>query len=217
MIVLFCEKMVLLSIIRMCQICLHNENSIVFSEKWLRVYGGWDSRCCVAGIWYRLCLHKRKQSGTLAMVLTDWIFPSLLSEALLFSRYHSSRGLVNPQRASSSFLHFSRGCWTLAGIRFAGGLCSILIPGPDPQRVWHNRSGGTIRNLWFSTSAPGDSVSGGFLSATWEALAYSLFPFFVSSPPLCQCCGALQKERSFWRWGSHLISHDFLLVVGSFH
>lgn len=183
----------------MCQICLHNENSTVFSESWLRIYGGWDSRCYVTGIWYRLCLQKRKQSGNLAMVLTDWIFPSLLSEALLFSAYHSSRGFVNPQNASGSFLHLSRGCWTLVGIRFAGGFSSVQIPGPDPQRVWHNRSGVTIRNLHFLSSDPGDAVSGRFLSATWEAPVYSLFPFFISSPPPCPCCGGLRKERHAWR------------------
>lgn len=151
------------------------------------------------------------------MVLTDWFF-SLLGEALLFSWNHSSRCLVNSQRASSNFLHLSSGFWTLASIRFAGGICSMQSPGPEPQRLWYNRPGMDVRNLHFwQVFLPGGSVTDSFLSVIWEAPICSLFPFFISSPSLCQCRSAFQKERCFWRWGSHLLSHDFLLVVGRFH
>lgn len=136
------------------------------------------------------------------MVLTD--FFSLLGEALLFSWHYSSRCLVNPQRASSIFLHLSSGFWTLASIRFAEGICTMQSLGPEPQRFWYNRSGMDVRNLHFwQVLLPGGSVTGSFLSVIWEAPICCLFPSFISSASLCQCHSAFQEERCFWRWGSY--------------
>lgn len=175
------------------------------------ICGGWNSRCYVTGIWYRLCLYNRKQSGDLAMVLTGWIFLSRLREAYSVETIQAEAWwiLKELQVASST-------CPGVVGFQQASHLLGEFVQCRVLGLALRDADAAGLG--WLSGIFISNKCLWGF-GYRWfpECHLSSLFPFSISPPSLCQCCGAFQKESCFWRWRSRLISHDYLLGVGRFH
>lgn len=145
------------------------------------------------------------------MVLTGWIFLFRLSEAYSVEIIQAEAWwiLKGLQVASFTFL-------AVVGFQQASHLLGEFVQCRVLGLTLRDADAGDLG--WLSGIFIFNKYLWGF-PYRWfpECHSSCLFPFFISPPSLCQCCGASQKERCFWRWRSRLISHDYLLGVGRTH
>ena len=183
----------------------------MWSSNWLMdLSGGWACRCYATGIWYRLCLHYRKQSGNMVMILTDGIlFIYWLKFYYSVEVIQAEAGWIPKELQVASFIFP-----VIPGLEQASDLLGRLFN--EDSWVWPSEV--LVQQVWngcwetIFNKSPGDSVTYGFLSVIWEVLIHSLFCSLISFPSFFKIFVfnwlmiALQYWFDFchiWTWINH--------------